>query len=269
MKKFLFCVLVAVIATFAAVSAYAQSAIKVKLNGNNIVSDVAPQIINGRTMVPVRSIFNALGAEVTYDKNTKTIVGTKNNTVVKMYVGKNYMYVNGISYKMDCEPVVVNGRALAPARYVAEGFGCTVSYDAVNKVVYITGNGKNSQGVSVYGGFNDVPDYGDVVGSNLLQSRVESDTITYIYDGTHSKCDDLTEAFSSYASLLQQMGYEYYSSDNNRSGYDIIYYNNRNGRVLELIADYQNGYVYVVFTITDSDGKLSQNALDKLDTLEI
>ena len=269
MKKFLFCVLVAVIATFAAVSAYAQSAVKVKLNGNTIVSDVDPQIINGRTMVPIRSIFNALGAEVTYDENTKTITGTKNNAVVKMYVGKNYMYVNDKSYKMDCEPVVVNGRALAPARYVAEGFGCTVSYDAVNKVVYITGSGKNSQGVSVYGGFNDVPDYGDAVGSNLLQSQVESDTITYIYDGTHTKCDDLTDAFSSYVSLLQQMGYVYYRSDNGRSSFDVMYYNNSNGRILELVADYQNGYVYVIFTTTNSDGKLSQDILDKLDKVEV
>jgi len=55
------------------VYAYASDPVKLFVNGQEIKPDVSPQIINGRTMVPVRWIAEALGADVTWDDKTRTV----------------------------------------------------------------------------------------------------------------------------------------------------------------------------------------------------
>lgn len=115
----------------------ANENISLKINGTDAEFDVMPQIIDGRTMVPVRAIFEAVGAEVTWDNGTKTVTGVKDNTTVKMTVNSNSETINGKTVEMDASPQIIDGRTLAPARYVAEAFGCSVEWDGVNKVVSI------------------------------------------------------------------------------------------------------------------------------------
>ena len=55
------------------ISATATDNITVKLDGRNVEFDVAPQLVNERTMVPVRAIFEALGATVEWDQQTNTV----------------------------------------------------------------------------------------------------------------------------------------------------------------------------------------------------
>lgn len=117
--------------------AYGSDNIKLNINNTEVVSDVAPQVIDGRTMVPVRAIFEGVGAEVKWDSETKTITGNKNGTEVIMTVDSNIASVNGQNITMDCGPVIINNRTLAPARYVAEAFGCTVNWDNDSKTVNI------------------------------------------------------------------------------------------------------------------------------------
>lgn len=117
---------------------FAGSGISVLLNGNPIAFDVAPQIIDGRTMVPIRAIFESMGAVVEWDAATSSAICTKDNTVVKMTVNSNHMYINNQLSVMDTAPVVINGRTLAPARYVAEAFGAQVNWDAVTNTVVIS-----------------------------------------------------------------------------------------------------------------------------------
>ena len=85
--------------------------------------DTEPQIISGRTMVPIRGIFEYMGATVEWDEATKTAICTKGNTIVKITVNSPDMYINNQIRKMDIAPCVVDGKILAPARFVAEAFG--------------------------------------------------------------------------------------------------------------------------------------------------
>ena len=112
--------------------------IKVYLEGYKISFDVQPQTINGRTMVPIRAIFEAMGATVNWDASTKTAVCTKDNTTVKMTLNSTVGYINGTAFKMDVTPVIMNGRTLAPARYVAEAFGYYVNWDNMTRSVLIS-----------------------------------------------------------------------------------------------------------------------------------
>ena len=121
------------------VSAYSEKVISLEIDGTVIRTEVPPTVIGGRTMVPVRDIFEACGANVTWDPTTKKITGSKGGKNVVMQVGSNKLYMNSSVATMDCTPVIIEGRTLAPARYVALGFGGTTQWDALNKVVVITG----------------------------------------------------------------------------------------------------------------------------------
>jgi hypothetical protein len=111
--------------------------ISVTLDGKALSFDVAPQIIEGRTLVPLRVIFEALGAEVDWDGDTKTVTAVKDNDVLKMTVGSEEMSINSDSLTLDVPPVIIDDRTLVPARAVAEGFGCKVDWDNDSRTVII------------------------------------------------------------------------------------------------------------------------------------
>ena len=85
MKKFISLVLAVslAISSMIYVSA-ADEGIRVYLEGSKIDFDVPPQTINDRTMVPIRAIFDAMGANVDWDDITQTAISTKDSTTVKM-----------------------------------------------------------------------------------------------------------------------------------------------------------------------------------------
>lgn len=116
----------------------ADEGIRVYLEGSKIDFDVPPQTINDRTMVPIRAIFEAMGANVDWDDITQTAISTKDSTTVKMTLNSTTEYINDTAYTMDVTPVIINGRTLAPARYVAEAFGYYVNWDEMTQSVLIS-----------------------------------------------------------------------------------------------------------------------------------
>lgn len=157
MKK-LFAAALAAVTLLATVwiPAYADhNKIAVYLDGTQIAFDVEPQIIDGRTMVSIRAIFEHMGAEVLWDGQTGSAVCTRGDTVVKMTVDSPDLYINGQLTQMDVPPVVIDGRTLAPARYAAEAFGATVQWSQKNNAVVIC-----SKDVYAYADYPDIPDLG-------------------------------------------------------------------------------------------------------------
>ena len=111
--------------------------IRVFVDGQEVFFDVPPQIIDGRTMVPIRAIFEAMGAEVSWSDETKTATSVRDGVTAQMTLDQTVMYVNGAPLYMDVSPVIVDSRILAPARYVAESFGATVVWDQESRCVNI------------------------------------------------------------------------------------------------------------------------------------
>ena len=105
------------------------SGITVLMDGNLMSFDVPPQLINDRTMVPLRAIFEAMGAKVDWDGETQTVTGTKDNTVVVLAIGSTSPTINGKVMTIDQPGVIIDSRTLAPLRFVAEAFGGTVDWD--------------------------------------------------------------------------------------------------------------------------------------------
>lgn len=116
----------------------AAEQISVYLNDEQLIFDVAPQIINGRTLLPLRTIFEALGLEVSWDPSTKVIKGTKENMEIILKVDNVLAYINNEEYTLDVPPTIIDSRTLVPARFIAESLGLNVEWDQESQTVSIT-----------------------------------------------------------------------------------------------------------------------------------
>ena len=108
------------------------------LNGEQKTMDVAPVIINDRTMLPVRYVAEALGAEIAWDGATSTATLTTADTVIVITVGAATATVNGESVTLDSPAVIVSDRSFMPVRFVAETLGATVAWDGATSTATIT-----------------------------------------------------------------------------------------------------------------------------------
>ncbi len=115
-----------------------QSQVKITIDEQAVTFDVPPFIEQNRTFVPVRAIFEALGAEVSWDGTTKTVTAQKDGTTVTLVIGKKEITVNGMGKTLDIAPQIVHDRTLVPARAVSEAFGYNVGWDGESKTVLIT-----------------------------------------------------------------------------------------------------------------------------------
>ncbi|NLO89213.1 MAG: hypothetical protein GX088_02640 [Clostridia bacterium] len=106
-----------------------------KVNGTTIQMDVAPQIINGRTMVPMRFVSQACGADVFWDQEARraTVVGLEN--FIDLWPEYPKMAVGGQSVTLDQPGVIVSGRILLPLRAVGEALNLTIHWDEGTKSI--------------------------------------------------------------------------------------------------------------------------------------
>ena len=111
--------------------------VTVVLDDVTLEFDTKPLIYNSRTLVPLRVIFEALGAQIYWDDATKTVTATKDDKEVIVPVNKNVIYINGVPQELDVAAKIVSDRTLVPVRAVTESFDCTVSWDDATKTVYI------------------------------------------------------------------------------------------------------------------------------------
>lgn len=110
---------------------------RVKLNGAYLLFDQAPINQDGRILVPMRGIFEALGAEVSWNDKTKTVTGILGDRQVKLTVGETTAYVDGSAIELDVPAVIVNGRTLVPVRFIAESMNAKVDWRGETKTVEI------------------------------------------------------------------------------------------------------------------------------------
>ena len=103
--------------------------------------DVPAQIMNERTMVPMRAIFEALGATVDWDGDNQQIRADAGEISILMQIDSPHMYVASDTRSdvitLDQPPVIVEGRTLVPARAVSEALDATVGWDGANSTVNI------------------------------------------------------------------------------------------------------------------------------------
>ena len=119
-----------------------EKQIRIMINNKFLSTDQPPVLINDRTMVPLRAIFEALGATVDWNDTEKSVNAKKDDTSFYMQIGNNKITVNGNAVELDVPAQIVNDRTMVPVRAVAEAFDCEVSWNGYQKYVIITPSGQ-------------------------------------------------------------------------------------------------------------------------------
>ena len=114
------------------------------INGieSEVKMDVAPFIKDGRTMLPLRFIAEALGFKVEWNHAARTVILTDKEFKVEIPVNTNKIIVNGSTYYSDVKPVLKNNRTMLPVANIARALGLKdgtdILWDANSRVATIT-----------------------------------------------------------------------------------------------------------------------------------
>lgn len=114
--------------------------ITVELNGEKLENETKAVIHNNRTMLPMREIFEALGAEIAWDENTKRATARIGDDVLEISDEENVIYLNGNPVSTDVPGFIMDNKVYVPIRVVSELFGFDVSWASDTATVKITGD---------------------------------------------------------------------------------------------------------------------------------
>lgn len=128
------------LAPFAASSA---ADVGVTVDGQSLDLNPPPIERAGRVFVPLRGIFERLGATVVYQGGV--INATGNNRTVSLRIGSQQATVDGNSQTLDQAPFIIGASTYVPLRFVSQSLGAAVNYDGANRIVALTTNGMSGR----------------------------------------------------------------------------------------------------------------------------
>ena len=121
-----------------ALPSFAQTrAVSVQLNGQPLALSAMPLQLNGRTLLPLRDVFESLGASVNWNPVAQSISAQSGTTQIQLGINNPVAFVNGRNVSLDQPAILVGGRAFVPLRFVAEATGAQVDYNNQLQLVSI------------------------------------------------------------------------------------------------------------------------------------
>ena len=150
MKKALCMVVILslLISAIAGVTVFADDGIKIVIDGETVTFDQMPVLKNDRTLVPMRGIFETLGATVDWEETTQTVTGTKDDISVTLTIGDTNAKVNGKNVTLDVPAMTISDRTMVPVRFISESLKCDVDWDGDTNTVIITSNAAAQSGMA-------------------------------------------------------------------------------------------------------------------------
>lgn len=161
-------------------------AIDVTIDGNLLSMEAEPVIQNSRTMVPLRDIFESLGATVRWEASSRTASAQKGDQTLKIQIGQPKATVNNTTVSLDAPATIINGHTMVPLRFVAEALQARVLWDNSSKSVHILSNGHKNLVVD----YMDAERYdctllscgGEYMLINTGNIEVGEDVVSYLQD---------------------------------------------------------------------------------------
>ncbi len=114
----------------------------VKVNGKAVdFKGTLPQTVRGRMMVPVRGVFESIGAKVQYNSVLNRVSASRANESIELRVGDRTANRNGAEIDLDVAPLIIHGRMMVPLRFIAESLGAEVLFSRETNTVDILTDG--------------------------------------------------------------------------------------------------------------------------------
>lgn len=241
-RCFLIALLAVMLTTIPLICFVVENEINVKINGEKVNFDVKPIMDNGGVLVPLRKIFEELGADVEWIEETKEIIAIKGDNTIKLKINNSDAYLNNKTITLNVPAKIVDSRTVVPIRFVSESLGAKVDWDNNTRTVLIeiddeiiehnTSNNMNKY-PNLYAALNqlDLDNYEGIVETNLnleyVQPKVASKTNIHsklildkqglysIYEEEGEKKDsDKTENKSVQSYIIVSNNKVYISKDN-------------------------------------------------------
>lgn len=124
-------------------AALAAPAPVVIVNGSEVSFDVSPVIIDGRTLVPFRTICESLGVQVVWDDAAQTVTAFKPGTTVKLQIGNNTAAINGYQAELDVPARIIHDRTFVPLRFISESLQAAVEWNETANTITINFKNKD------------------------------------------------------------------------------------------------------------------------------
>jgi hypothetical protein len=110
----------------------------VTVDGQATSIDAAPEIVAGRTFVPIRFIAETFGSTVTWIPATRSVTIVLGSTTIGLQIGNKTAVIKGKIIVLDAAPYIKNSRTMVPLRVITESFGGDVAWDPINHIITIT-----------------------------------------------------------------------------------------------------------------------------------
>ncbi len=117
--------------------AVGQPPVKVLVDGQFVAFDQPPIISGSRVLVPLRGVFEKMGAIVAWDGTTQTVIAVRGDTTVRLQIGQRIAYVNDQTLQLDVPAMLVNSRTLVPLRFISESLGAKVDWQDASRTVFV------------------------------------------------------------------------------------------------------------------------------------
>ena len=126
---------------FSMLTCFAETAnaeIKVKLKGEEVVFDQGPILVNEKPMIPLRAVFEKMGASISWDNSTETVLAMCGDTIVMIQIGNEKMFKLDEAIVLETPAMLVNDRTLIPIHAISDIWGCNIEWNSETNEVVIT-----------------------------------------------------------------------------------------------------------------------------------
>jgi len=205
-KKLLAAVLVFILAftLMSGTLASASDTIRVTVNGQLLELDQPPVIVNNRTLVPVRGVFEALDFNVQWNPDARQAVLTRDGYEVIITIGSDYFTTNGERIDLDVPAQIISARTMLPLRAVLESVGYDLEWDGATRTVVIT-SAATEPVIANTSPFPFEFSTTDLFGNRVTQDSLGEREIFFVYYWT-TWCFACVEGLPGLSQLAQEFG---------------------------------------------------------------
>lgn len=250
-------ILFAIFSVFSFSSFAEDKEINVYIDGGQVGFDTAPEIVEGRTFVPLRAIAETLDAQVEWNSDTKEITLTKNGVSTKLAIGNTSVTTTdgsaSESEQLEAAPYIKDERTMVPLRFITESFGMDVGWDDETHSVSIKSPEEKEQEdsqedeeenqndeqeqeqeqekiIAYYADFPEIPDFGAYF-EGKFEEKTVNETIKCYYGAS-------TENLAEYQALLEALGFVKSNGLTDTSSQNCTYEKGSNSVILLTGEDY-------------------------------